>query len=153
MFYAMGRYQAKLERKQALLGRFVDIGAELFAMSAACVRAQSLRQGAEGEKAVRMADVFCRQARLRVEALFDRLFKNADNSTYRLAQEVLRGEHAWLEKGALQAIPDGVRLAPEPMGAARERPGDRKVSGDVLLSICHCHSEYSLLDGANRSAT
>jgi alkylation response protein AidB-like acyl-CoA dehydrogenase len=130
MFYAMGRYQARLERKQALLGRFVDIGAELFAMSAACARAQSLRQGAEGEKAVRMADVFCRQARLRVEALFDRLFKNADNSTYRLAQEVLRGEHAWLEKGALQAIPDGVRLAPEPMGAARERPGDRKVSGE-----------------------
>jgi hypothetical protein len=42
MFYAMGRYQAKLERKQALLGRFVDIGAELYAMwrRRPCVRAQ-----------------------------------------------------------------------------------------------------------------
>jgi alkylation response protein AidB-like acyl-CoA dehydrogenase len=60
MFYAMSRYQAKLERKQALLFRFVDIGAELYAMAASCVRAQSMRQGPEGEGAVRMADVFCR---------------------------------------------------------------------------------------------
>ena len=114
MFYAMSRYQAKLERKQAVLFRFVDIGAELYAMSGACVRAQALReQGEEGAKAVRLADVFCRRARRRVEHIFDELFKNADNSTYRLAQEVLRGEHAWLEHGAMQAVPDGVSLAPE----------------------------------------
>lgn len=126
MFYAMSRYQAKLERKQALLGRFVDIGAELFAMSAACVRAQALARGPDGEKAYRMADVFCKQARLRIDDLFDRLFENADNSTYRLAQEVLRGEHAWLEKGALQAVPDGARLAPE---AELPRQTDREISG------------------------
>jgi alkylation response protein AidB-like acyl-CoA dehydrogenase len=113
MFYAMSRYQAKLERKQALLFRFVDIGAELYAMSGACVRAQALRrQGEEGAKAVRLADVFCRRARRRVEHLFDDLLKNADSSTYRLAQEVLRGEHGWLEEGAMQAVPDGVSLAP-----------------------------------------
>ena len=35
-FYGMGRWQAKLEHKQAFLGRIVDIGAELFAMAAAC---------------------------------------------------------------------------------------------------------------------
>jgi alkylation response protein AidB-like acyl-CoA dehydrogenase len=127
MFYAMGRYQAKLERKQALLFRFVDIGAELYAMSCACVRAHALRQEAEGEKAVRMADVFCRRSRRRVEHLFAELFKNADNSTYRLAQEVLRGEHAWLEQGALQAIPDEARLA---VGAeaAPGRPGGEDLS-------------------------
>jgi hypothetical protein len=32
-FYAMGRWQAKLEKKQAFLGRIVDIGAELFAIA------------------------------------------------------------------------------------------------------------------------
>src|SRR5690606_36913223 len=102
----------KLERKQALLFRFVVIGAELYAMSAAVVRAEALqKQGGEGEKAIRMADVFCRRARRRVEHLFEELFRNADNSTYRLAQEVVRGDHAWLEKGAMQAVPDGVSLA------------------------------------------
>src|SRR5687767_12191648 len=40
-FYAMGRHQAGLERRQAVLGRIVDIGAELFAISAACVYAQT----------------------------------------------------------------------------------------------------------------
>jgi hypothetical protein len=39
MAHAMARFGPKLERKQAVLFRFVDIGAELFAMSAACVRA------------------------------------------------------------------------------------------------------------------
>jgi alkylation response protein AidB-like acyl-CoA dehydrogenase len=41
-FYAMGRYQAKLERKQSVLGRIVDIGAELFAIASAVVYAQTL---------------------------------------------------------------------------------------------------------------
>ena len=40
-FYGMARWQGRLERKQAFLGRVVDIGAELFAMSAACVRART----------------------------------------------------------------------------------------------------------------
>ncbi|MDR0786581.1 MAG: acyl-CoA dehydrogenase family protein [Gemmatimonadota bacterium] len=120
MFYAMSRYQAKLERKQALLGRFVDIGAELFAMAATCVRADALRAqgGPEGEKAVRLASIFCRQARMRVDNLFHQLFNNVDASTYRFAQEVLRGEHAWLEEGVFQMIPDGARLAPEPPATA-----------------------------------
>ena len=34
-FYGMSRWQGKLECKQGFLGRIVDIGAELFAMSAA----------------------------------------------------------------------------------------------------------------------
>jgi hypothetical protein len=32
LFHAMARFGPKLERQQVLLGRFVDIGAELFAM-------------------------------------------------------------------------------------------------------------------------
>src|SRR5438034_752242 len=40
-FYAMARWQGRLERKQGFLGRIVDIGAELFAISAVCVRARS----------------------------------------------------------------------------------------------------------------
>ena len=35
IFYGMTRWQAKLEYRQAFLGRLVDIGCELFAMAAA----------------------------------------------------------------------------------------------------------------------
>ena len=47
-FYGMARWQGRLERKQGFLGRIVDIGAELFAMSAACVRAQLDATAASG---------------------------------------------------------------------------------------------------------
>ncbi|HEX6234988.1 MAG TPA: acyl-CoA dehydrogenase family protein [Jiangellaceae bacterium] len=97
-FYGMARWQAKLERKQGFLGRIVDIGAELFAMAACCVRAQMLRdQGRDGEQAAQLADVFCRQSRLRIERLFDALWKNTDVVDERLAKAVLAGEHVWFE--------------------------------------------------------
>jgi alkylation response protein AidB-like acyl-CoA dehydrogenase len=105
LFHAMARFGPKLEKKQAVLGRLVDIGAELYAMAAVCVRAQS-EQGEERKKARRLADVFCRRARRRIETLFDLVFRNDDNATYKLAQEVLRGEHAWLERGILQVVSD-----------------------------------------------
>jgi alkylation response protein AidB-like acyl-CoA dehydrogenase len=130
MFFAMSRYQARLEKKQAVLGRFVDIGAELYAMSATCVRAHALsKKGEQGEEAVRLANVFCKRARLRIEELFDRLFDNADDDTYKLAQRVLKGEYAWLEQGAIQAVPDGADLAPPAGGADRNTFGEKHISG------------------------
>jgi alkylation response protein AidB-like acyl-CoA dehydrogenase len=132
MFRAMTQYQAKLERKQAVLGRFVDIGAELYAMSAACVRAQSLRDGADGKEAVRLADVFCRRSRLRIRALFHDLWNNADNATYRLAQGVLRGEYSFLEAGAVPVLPNGI-TAPVSRLSKRE---DGPISGaDVATQL------------------
>src|SRR6185295_6710030 len=88
-FYAMARWQGKLERKQGFLGRIVDIGAELFAMSAVCVRAQAER--GHRPEGVELADLFCRQARLRAEALFDALWNNTDALDVRAAQRVLDG--------------------------------------------------------------
>ena len=124
MFMAMGRYQAKLERKQAVLGRFVDIGAELYAMSCAVVRAQALRN--EHPDAVRLADVFCERSRLRVKKLFDDVWDNADDATYKLAQDVLAGRMAWLEDGALPAVPAQGTIAP---ASGPQVPVGKPVSG------------------------
>ena len=127
MFFAMGKYQAKLERKQALLGRFVDVGAELYAISAAVVRAHAMRNEPNGREAQRMADVFSRRARLRIRRLFAEIDRNADDATYRLAQEVLAGKHAWVEAGAISAVPAGGVRAPEP-GPGEEMAGE-EISG------------------------
>lgn len=100
IFHAMVRYGPKLERKQMVLFRAVDIGAELFAMAAACSRAvQEARRGNAG--AIALADVFCREARVRVDELFSKLFGPTDDSVYRLSQQVLKGDHAWLESGII----------------------------------------------------
>jgi alkylation response protein AidB-like acyl-CoA dehydrogenase len=104
VFHAMVRFGPKLELRQAVLFRLVDVGAELFAMAATCARAQWLLQHerASGERAVHLADVFCRQARGRVRAKFAGLWRNEDVPTYQLAQEVLEGEHRWLERGMVE---------------------------------------------------
>ncbi len=104
VFHAMMRFGPKLEYRQAVLFRLVDAGAELFAMTAACARAQWLlkQDPAVGRRAVELADLFCRQARARIEATFKRLWRNDDVRAYRVAQEVLKGEHRWLERGMVE---------------------------------------------------
>lgn len=100
-FYGMARWQPKLEQRQGFLGRIVDIGAELFAMSAACVRAEGQRVAdpTVGRQAYELAETFCQQATLRVEALFHALWTNTDGSDVQLTHNVLDGRYAWLEDG------------------------------------------------------
>ena len=101
VFHAMLRFGPKLEYRQAVLFRLVDVGAELFAMASTCARAQWLlkQDPAAGRQAVHVADLFCRQARGRVRTKFAGLWRNEDTYTYRVAQEILKGDHRWLERG------------------------------------------------------
>jgi alkylation response protein AidB-like acyl-CoA dehydrogenase len=122
IFYGMTRWQAKLEKRQAFLGRTVDIGAELFAASAACVYAQTLgeERPERAEQAVELADLFCRQSRRRVDRLFTELWANEDDANYRAAQRLLEGRYQWLEEGILDPSGDGPMIAgqPEPFTGA-----------------------------------
>ncbi|MFJ1868507.1 acyl-CoA dehydrogenase family protein [Streptomyces sp. NPDC088097] len=111
-FYAMSRWQGRMETKQGFLGRVVDIGAELFAMSAACVRAEHLRAAGEhGREAYQLADAFCRQSRLRVEELFGRLWDNTDDLDRKVVAGVMSGTYTWLEEGILDPSGDGPWIA------------------------------------------
>jgi hypothetical protein len=120
LFYAMVRYGPGLEKKQSVLFRLVDVGAELFAMAATCVRAQMLaRSGSEeGRGALELADLFCRGARRRIEARFREVFRNDDARGYRVARAVLEGNHTWLERGIMDApsAPAEARAALEGVG-------------------------------------
>jgi alkylation response protein AidB-like acyl-CoA dehydrogenase len=104
-FYGMSRWQGKLEYKQGFLSRIVDIGAELFAMSAACVRGRSER--ATSPEGVELADLFCEQARVRVEELFDGLWRNTDAADVAAAKKVLAGAYTSLEEGVLPPPAEG----------------------------------------------
>ncbi|MDX3656596.1 acyl-CoA dehydrogenase family protein [Streptomyces sp. ID05-26A] len=106
-FYAMSRWQGKMERKQRFLSRIVDIGAELFAISAACVRAaQDTNPNAQV-----LADAFAKQARIRVDELFEKLWTNTDDSDQVLAKQVLDGAYTWLEDGIVDASIPGDWIA------------------------------------------
>ena len=122
-FYGMARWQGKLERKQGFLGRIVDIGAELFAMSAACTRAQLDATDAAGTErggtGLELADAFCAQARLRCDELFGQLWANSDGTDSALSRRILAGRYRWLENGIIDPS------TPGPWVAAAE-PGPSK---------------------------
>jgi alkylation response protein AidB-like acyl-CoA dehydrogenase len=94
LFHAMLRHGPKLERQQLLLGRFVDIGTEIFALTTTCLRAEKLLAADPSEKAAAelepLVDFFGGSVRLRISELFRGLNANADRSSYRLAQQLLR---------------------------------------------------------------
>jgi alkylation response protein AidB-like acyl-CoA dehydrogenase len=115
-FHGMLVYQAKLQNKQAFLFRLVDIANEIFAMAAAVSRARTLeeKRAPEAAEAMRLVDVFCRQARRRVRALFHELWANDDPVRYAHGVSVLKGDEAWLEAGIMEQLP------------RRERPLEHK---------------------------
>jgi hypothetical protein len=112
IFHLMATHGPKLEKRQALLFRAVDVGADLFAMSAAVSRADGLRssRAAEASSATELADLFCRMMRRRIEAAFAAIRSNDDVRKYRTARRLLEGEHVWLERG----------LTPMAMGGLEE---------------------------------
>ena len=107
VFHSIVRFGPGLEKRQAVLARLVEIGAELYAMSASCSRAQMLHTSksaedrAQGSQAHDLADIFCRLARRRIHDRFRSLFRNDDVAVYRTAQRVLSNELVWLEEGLI----------------------------------------------------
>ena len=105
-----------------VLFRAVDIGAELFAMAASCSRAHLLAQRGD-RNALDLANLFCREARLRIADHFRHLFGPNDGALYRVSQQVLKGEFQWLEEGIISMPhPEPSGGETEPLGAERPEP-------------------------------
>jgi hypothetical protein len=100
LFHCMVRFGPKLEKRQVVLGRLVEIGAELLAITAACSRAVAMyKKDPSNRGPVELAGLFSRQSRRRVEEKFAAVFDNDDVVTYNVAQQVIRNDHTWLETG------------------------------------------------------
>ena len=89
----MLRYGPKLEKKQVLLGRFVEVGAELFAMTASMGYAKQLIESGRGDREdlVETVRYFNKSSRGTVENLFRDMGSNADVEGYRIAKKMLEG--------------------------------------------------------------
>jgi hypothetical protein len=64
-------------------------------------------------EAADLADLFCRAARVRVGQLFENFYGEYDAQMYKVAQQVMRGEHSWLETGIVSLVEE------EPTAPAR----------------------------------
>jgi alkylation response protein AidB-like acyl-CoA dehydrogenase len=102
-FHGIVAYQAGMERKQGFLFRCVDIVMELFAMTASLSRARALldERHPDAERAVELADLFCRNARRKVRRLFADLWSNEDARKNRLAARVMSAEDHLLAEGTI----------------------------------------------------
>ena len=99
LFHKMAVHQKKMAEKQLLINRFVQIGTELFIMSAVCSYADSLRKqgGADQANAQDLADYYCKEAKLRINKLFSDIAKNNDKATIKLNNKFMEGKFGWLE--------------------------------------------------------
>jgi len=95
LFHMMMRNQQKLQKRQLLLGRLVDCGAELFAMAATISRAAAPGAAAEDQ---RLADLFCRLARRRLGELRRTIYCNDDSYVRHIAADFMSGEFPVLEE-------------------------------------------------------
>jgi alkylation response protein AidB-like acyl-CoA dehydrogenase len=99
VFHTMVRFGAGLERRQAVLGRLVEVGAEAFLMTAVCLDAKRRVEANPSDRSPEeLADVFCRQARRRIAGHFRGVFRNDDLPTYAAARGAMEGRYAWLEE-------------------------------------------------------
>lgn len=95
-FHQMSKYQQKLESKQSILNRVVDIGTELFAMSCVCSYAAMLVK--KGQKnALDLADNYCQDARRKIHGIFEDAAHNHDQLQLRTAKKILAKEFEWME--------------------------------------------------------
>ena len=102
----MIKFGPKLDRRQMILGRLVEIGTELFAMSTSIAKVIELEKQNPGEKGPReLADLFCRQACLRIRAYFASVCCNTDTADSKVATKVMENGYEWLEKGII--VDDG----------------------------------------------
>jgi alkylation response protein AidB-like acyl-CoA dehydrogenase len=113
LLYCMVRFGAGLEKRQAVLGRLVDIGAELFMMTATVVRARQMVAENPSEKTpMQLADLFCRHARRRIDRSFKEVWSNDDVKTYSAARRTLQGDYSWLDSRYVVGLNEGVQPPP-----------------------------------------
>lgn len=95
LFHAMLRHGPKLDKKQVLLGRFVDAGAELFAQTSSIALATSRIASGKVDDPEALRETvryFCRLSRGKVAALFREVGSNADSEGYGVARRMVEAE-------------------------------------------------------------
>lgn len=106
-FSAMLKYKQRLEQKQLLLGRLMEIGTELFAMAATVSYAATLyRKEPKDRSPLILAEYFCKMAERRIRGHFKALKDNDDKMADFVAERVINKDFRWLEEGISWVGPD-----------------------------------------------
>jgi hypothetical protein len=118
VFHQMVKHREQMEKRQIVMTRVVAVGVDLFAMIATLSRTAILAphraglnppyksEAGSGQvdtgNAAQLADLFCTTARRRIQENLRGVSLPEDRKGYNVAQELLRGEYAWLEEGIVE---------------------------------------------------
>jgi alkylation response protein AidB-like acyl-CoA dehydrogenase len=104
LFHQMAWFGPKLEKRQLLLARLVNIATEIFASAASCSYAQFLlNQGRPEDELLPVVDYFCNTSQRRIDHFFLDTRCNHDDSGYHMAQKRLNdGGYSFLKDGIVR---------------------------------------------------
>ncbi len=99
LFHAMGRHREKLEERQEILAHLMEIGTELFAITATCSFAMTQKEASRDGTA--LAQHFCHLAWRRIHQHYLALSNPDAPSAKGIRQRILAGQLTWLEEGVV----------------------------------------------------
>lgn len=106
LFHTMAKYKEQLEFEQVILGNFVDIGIDLFCMAASLAFAEHKLSKNPGDQTPQeLVDLFCRNAKARIEANFRAVKKNHNAMYRKVADSLMEGEYHWMYNDIYGDIP------------------------------------------------
>jgi alkylation response protein AidB-like acyl-CoA dehydrogenase len=105
LMHTMVRHRQHLEHEQLILSHVVDVGVDIFAMTATLSLAAQRSKELADEGPQQLADLFCQLARSRVEANLDAIGDRIGTAMDRISQDLMAGHHDWLYEGIIQAEP------------------------------------------------
>jgi alkylation response protein AidB-like acyl-CoA dehydrogenase len=102
LFHTMGKYQTKLEKEQVILGSFVDIGTDLFAMATALAYAEHLvNQNPSDQTPNEVVDMFCIQTKDSIKKSFQTVKHSHRKEINNIGKKFFDDELTWMEDGVL----------------------------------------------------
>lgn len=97
LFHAMAMHGPKLEKKQPLLARYIEIGTELFVITASVLRADSLikkdREKSSHKELIALVHYITRESQLVILDRFDGITHNNDKDSFKISQSLLDGKY------------------------------------------------------------
>ena len=110
-----------MEFEQVLLSNFVEIGVDLFAMAACLALAEKrMTDNPDDKSPQELADLFCKNARVRIAKQFAAAKKNHNRSYNKVTNSLMEGKYDWMMTGYHTELPPSFRDAPAGSTAEEE---------------------------------
>lgn len=110
LFHTMAKHKEKLEFEQLILANFVDIGVDLFVMGCVLSNTEHLLVANKlDQSSQELADLFCANARQRIENNFKAVSKNHNRTFNEVGDSLMAGKYRWLARDVFEELPTAYR--------------------------------------------